>query len=180
MVTWWKKNGPEGRILALGGLILFLDQLTKLVIVLTLKLGEHWALLPGFLHVVHWGNTGSAWSLFHGNNTALACLAAVAVSALWYWRRHFEAHRPLGQIALGLLFGGTVGNLVDRMIPSRRHVVDFLYFHLRQRDGGEAGFPAFNVADMAICTGVGLILLLGLLSNSERAPKSDGQTATIE
>jgi signal peptidase II len=69
----------------------------------------------------------------------------------------------MGQVALGLLFGGTLGNLIDRLLPSRRHVVDFLYFHVHPRAGGEAGFPAFNVADMAICTGVGLMLLMGFL-----------------
>jgi signal peptidase II len=161
LVGWWRRSTPETRILGVGGTILLLDHLSKLVIVLSLRLGDHWPVLPGFLHIVHWGNTGSAWSLFHGNNTALAVVALVAVGALWYWRAHFEAHRPLGQLALGLLFGGTIGNLIDRLIPSRRHVVDFLYFHLHPRGGGEAGFPAFNVADVAICTGVGLMLLLG-------------------
>lgn len=169
LVGWWHRSRPEARILGVGGTILLLDHLTKLVIVLTLRLGDHWALLPGFLHIVHWGNTGSAWSMFHGNNTALAGIAMVAVGALWYWRAHFEAHRPLGQLALGLLFGGTIGNLIDRLIPSRRHVVDFLYFHLHPRGGGEAGFPAFNVADVAICTGVGLMLLLGFVLH-ETAP----------
>lgn len=169
MLNWWKTGGPEARIVMLGGAILFLDQLSKLVIVLTLKLGEHWALMPGFLHIVHWGNTGSAWSLFHGNNGVLAVVALLAVGALWYWRHHFEAHRPMGQAALGLLFGGTLGNLVDRLLPSRRHVVDFLYFHVHPRGGGEAGFPAFNVADVAICTGVGLMLLMGALGHGGEA-----------
>jgi lipoprotein signal peptidase len=48
-------------------------------------------------------------------------------------------------------------------------VVDFLYFYLQQRGGGEMGFPAFNVADSAICTGVGLVFLLSL--RAERKPK---------
>lgn len=167
MLTWWIQSRSEGRILCLGGAILILDQLTKLLVVSALRLGDHWAVLPGFFHLVHWGNTGSAWSLFHGNNRALAALALLAVCALWYWRSHFEAHRPMGQVALGLLFGGTIGNLIDRLVPSRQHVVDFLYFHLRQRGGGEVGFPAFNVADVAICVGVGLMLLLGLIAKPE-------------
>jgi len=57
-----------------------------------------------------------------------------------------------------LIFGGIAGNLVDRF--THKHVVDFLYFYLVQRGGGEIGFPAFNVADTAICTGVGLLFLL--------------------
>jgi signal peptidase II len=116
--------------------------------------------------------------MFHGNNTALAGIAMVAVGALWYWRAHFEAHRPVGQLALGLLFGGTIGNLIDRLIPSRRHVVDFLYFHLHPRGGGEAGFPAFNVADVAICTGVGLMLLLGFVMH-EPPPAPTPKPASV-
>lgn len=168
LAGWWIGASAEARILGVGATILGLDQLTKLIIVSTLRLGDHWAFLPGFLNIVHWGNTGSAWSLFHGNNNLLAVVALLAVGALWHWRSHFEAHRMPGQIALGLLFGGTIGNLVDRVLPSRRHVVDFLYFHVHPRGGGEAGFPAFNVADIAICTGVGLMLLLGFLP--QRAP----------
>jgi signal peptidase II len=61
-------------------------------------------------------------------------------------------------VAFGLIFGGIVGNLIDRLW--RGHVIDFLYFYLQQRGGGDIGFPAFNVADSAICTGVGLIFLI--------------------
>ena len=64
----------------------------------------------------------------------------------------------MGQFALGLIFGGIVGNLIDRLTV--KHVIDFIYFYVEQRGGKEIGFPAFNVADSAICTGVGLIFLL--------------------
>lgn len=172
---WWMGCRGEMRIISVGGVIFLLDQLTKLVIVLSLRLNDHWAALPGFLHIVHWGNTGSAWSLFHGRNHALAVVALVAVAALWYWRHHFEAHRMPGQVALGLLFGGTVGNLLDRLLPGRRHVVDFLYFHVQPRGSTEVlGFPAFNVADMAICVGVGILMLLSFHSKPPETDESAG------
>ncbi|MFM7100616.1 MAG: signal peptidase II [Verrucomicrobiota bacterium] len=156
----WSQASAERRILSLGAAVFLLDQLTKLVVVQSLRLGEERAVLPGFFTFVHWGNTGSAWSLFRGNNHLLAGVAVIALVGLWWGRRQFEAHRLPGQLALGFLFGGIVGNLLDRILPGRRHVVDFLYFHLHPREGGELGFPAFNVADMAICTGVGLLILL--------------------
>ena len=90
--------------------------------------------------------------------------------ALWIFRGHFEAHRVTGQIALGLLFGGIAGNLTDRLVPSRQHVIDFLRFYLTPRQGGEIGFPAFNIADMAICLGVGLLILLSWQADSSRPP----------
>jgi signal peptidase II len=69
-----------------------------------------------------------------------------------------------------LIFGGIVGNLTDRLMPSRNHVIDFLYFYVITRNGEEAGFPAFNVADTAICTGVGLLFLASWANESRSRP----------
>ncbi|KAB2675632.1 MAG: signal peptidase II [Verrucomicrobia bacterium] len=161
MIGIWQRASPEKRIVGIGVLAFFLDQLTKFVVVATLPLNERHNVFDGFFSFVHWGNTGSAMSMFHDNNAALAVVAVAALAALWWGRRHFESDRAPGQIALGLLFGGIAGNLADRLIPQRHHVVDFLYFYLQPRGSGsaEAYFPAFNVADIAICTGVGLLLL---------------------
>jgi signal peptidase II len=74
---------------------------------------------------------------------------------------------------LGLIFGGIAGNLVDRLIY--RHVIDFLRFYLIRRSGEELGFPAFNVADSAICIGVGLLVLLSWKRERENA---DGRTSS--
>ena len=114
--------------------------------------------MEGFFKFVHWGNTGAAWSLFRGNNYLLALVAIGALVVLYFSRHHFEARTLLGQVAFGLICGGIVGNLIDRLWFG--HVIDFLYFYLLQRGGTEVGFPAFNVADSAICTGVGLVFLI--------------------
>lgn len=160
MIGLWQRISPEKRILGIAVVAFLLDQFTKFVVVSAIPLNERQNVYDGFFSFVHWGNTGSAMSLFHDNNTALAAVAVAAIGALWWGRRHFESERTPGQVALGLLFGGIAGNLVDRLLPGRHHVVDFLYFHLNPRGGGgEAYFPAFNVADIAICTGVGLLLL---------------------
>ncbi len=160
------------RILSLGAIILALDQLTKWIVERTLPYGSERIVIDGFFNLVHWGNTGSAWSMFRGNNLALAAVSAIALVLLWVFRSRFDSGRITGQMALGLLFGGISGNLLDRLVPSRQHVVDFLYFHLHSRGGHEMGFPAFNVADSAICTGVGFLILLSLLErpNTAAAP----------
>ena len=68
----------------------------------------------------------------------------------------------------GLIFGGIVGNLIDRLWAG--HVIDFIYFFLERGQGREIGFPAFNVADSAICTGVGLVFLITWCSDRKAKP----------
>src|SRR5947208_4248234 len=152
-------NSISNRRIALVALfIVVFDQFTKQLVQWTLSVGQERVVIDGFFKFVHWGNTGAAWSMFHGNNELLAIVSLVALLVLFIYRNHFDTRTRLGQISLGLIFGGIVGNLIDRLF--RKHVIDFLYFYLQQRDGREIGFPAFNVADTAICTGVGLLFLI--------------------
>ena len=141
--------------------VLVLDQLTKLAVLKYLGYAQERVVIDGFFKFVHWGNTGAAWSLFNqfaGSNQLLAVFALAALLVLYLTRHHFDSHTVIGQLSLGLIFGGIAGNLVDRF--THGHVVDFIYFYIARRGGGEIGFPAFNVADSAICTGVGLLFLL--------------------
>lgn len=135
------------------------DQATKFAVMQFLGFREEVVVIDGFFRLVHWGNTGAAWSFFKDHNGILAVVSAVALVVLYLSRHHFGASTVLGQVALGLLLGGIAGNLTDRVLESRRHVIDFLYFYVNQRGGGELGFPAFNVADSAICVGVGLLFV---------------------
>jgi len=157
------------RIAAVAALIFILDQGTKFAVLQLLGFQQERIVIDGFFKFVHWGNTGAAWSMFRGQNNLLAGISLLAMCALWIYRRHFEVARPAGQMALGLLFGGILGNVLDRLLPSRRHVIDFIYFHLHPRGGGEIGFPAFNIADSAICTGVGLMILLSWMQRPQES-----------
>ncbi len=159
---------PNRRILALALVVAALDQFTKQLVQHLLGPRDEKVVIEGFFKFVHWWNTGAAWSVFSGNNLALAVIAVVALVVLAFSRHHFNARSPLGQVAFGLIFGGIVGNLIDRVFV--HHVIDFLYFYLQQRGGTEIGFPAFNVADSAICTGVGLVFLITWRSEREAGP----------
>ncbi|MGH7951977.1 MAG: signal peptidase II [Limisphaerales bacterium] len=156
------------RIAALALIVFALDQFTKWLVLRSLGDYDEKIVVNGFFKFVHWNNTGAAWSLFSGNNGTLAFVGLLALVALFLTRHHFDSHTLTGQIAFGLIFGGIAGNLADRLF--RHEVVDFIRFYMRQRGGGEIGFPAFNVADSAICTGVALIFLITW--KNERAPKS--------
>jgi signal peptidase II len=151
------KFSPTKRMVVMGLLILIADQVTKRWVLYSLGYSQELIVLEGFFKLVHWGNTGAAWSLFYGYNKALAGIAAIALIGLFLSRHHFDLHTITGQIALGFIFGGILGNLIDRVRVG--HVIDFLYFYLIRKDGEEFGFPAFNIADSAICVGVGLLFL---------------------
>ena len=160
------KTSSNWRIVYLALFIFALDQLTKKVVLTCLRYGEEKDLIHGFFKLVHWGNTGAAWSLFRGNNAILAVVALAALIILFLTRHHFDIHTLGGQISLGLIFGGILGNLTDRLL--RKYVIDFLYFYVIRRDGEEAGFPAFNVADSAICVGVALLFIFSWRNESAK------------
>ncbi len=164
---------PNRRIAAIALGVFALDQLTKYLVLLFLPTRDsEKVIVDGFFKLVHWGNTGAAWSLLSGNNELLAIVALVALLVLFLSRHHFDSRTGLGQLAFGLIFGGIAGNLLDRLLPSRRHVIDFIRFYLEQRGGVEVGFPAFNVADSGICIGVALVFLITWKSDRmEKAAK---------
>jgi signal peptidase II len=147
---WW---------LSLG--VFVLDQLTKVWIALTIPFdGANYHVHPvtvidGFFYIIHVGNTGAAWSLFAGQTTMLALLALLTLGGIYFWRHALELKQRPVQLAFGLLCGGIIGNLVDRMLHG--HVIDFLDFHF----GGYI-YPTFNVADAGICIGVTIYLIHSL------------------
>ena len=171
-----KNLSHNGRVAVLAGAIFVLDQLTKLVVLAFLDHSDEKVVIDGFFKFVHWGNTGAAWSMFQGNNGILALVGLIAFVALVLARHHFDIHTIPGQISMGLIFGGIAGNLLDRARVG--HVIDFLYFYVYRSDGREAGFPAFNVADTAICSGVGLLFLYSIRSEGE--PRSENKPKTAE
>jgi signal peptidase II len=149
------------RRLWLLGLVVFgLDQLTKTWINMRLPLGSygpgaHIPIFPGFFNLVHVGNTGAAWSMFTGASTVLALLAVSTLLAVFLWRRQLGLRQPAVQMAFGLLCGGIVGNLTDRLLHG--HVIDFIDLHF-----GSYVYPTFNVADSGICLGVFTYVLWSL------------------
>jgi signal peptidase II len=145
--------------LAVG--VYILDQLTKLAIAARMPLGTYGEasgaipVVRGFFYLVLQGNTGAAWSMFTGRSVLLAVLAAGTLVAIYFWRQALGLRERLAQLCFGLLCGGIVGNLTDRLIHG--HVIDFIDLHF-----GNYVYPTFNVADSGICVGVILYLILSL------------------
>ena len=136
--------------------VVLLDQASKEWVRGAFSLHESVPVIPGFFHLTYIRNTGAAWGLFSGQNIALSALALVMLAVLVAFRRKILPPGRVHRVALGLLCGGIVGNLFDRLRLD--YVVDFLDFFVRN-----SHFPAFNVADSAICIGVGIYVLGTLL-----------------
>ena len=130
-----------------------LDQFTKWLVVRSIRPEESRVVISGFFSLVNWRNTGAAWGILRDYNLVLTAVSLLTVLALYLFRHSFQLHRPGPRIALGLIAGGIIGNLIDRVRVG--HVIDFLFFYI-----GQYHWPAFNVADSAICVGVGLYIIL--------------------
>lgn len=139
--------------------VALLDQASKWWVRSSFFLHESRELIPGFFNLTHIVNTGAAFGLLAGEPTVVRQLfftgvALVALVAIVFIHRQVREQHPLFVHALGLIAGGAVGNLIDRVRFGG--VTDFLDFYL-----GKYHWPAFNVADSAITVGVVLFLLAG-------------------
>lgn len=140
------------------------DQATKSIATSYIHLHDSIEVYPGVFDLTYIQNTGAAWGIFSGANHWLVTLSIAMLLVLVRYRRQIVGNGWVSRLALGLLLGGILGNLIDRMRLG--YVIDFLDFHW-----DSAHFPAFNVADSAICVGVMLYLLL-------QFSRPDGQTDT--
>jgi signal peptidase II len=147
--------------ITLSLVVIILDALTKLWITSTFALNESRSVIPDFFQIIHVRNPGAAFGIGANSGSAFVpmLLNAGAIGVLVlvgvYSFRAAISDRVL-QTGLHLILGGAVGNLVDRFRFGS--VVDFLDFYVRV--GGQAHhWPAFNVADSAICIGIGLLFL---------------------
>lgn len=139
--------------------VFFLDQWSKVSIEAMLRLGETKALLPGLFHLTYVRNFGAAFSLFHGQVGLLTITAGVIALAIVLYQLVQRPQEPLMVLGLGLLLGGALGNFVDRA------TLGFVRDMLDLRYQGQNIWPIFNVADMAVLAGIGLLLLHSLLEN---------------
>jgi signal peptidase II len=145
-------------LLVVAGTAVIADQLTKSIVTTRLPIGDAVASLGPF-SIHHVQNTGIAFGLFAHSTTAVIVLTAAAVTAmLVFFARQAQRH-PLLPVALGLVIGGSVSNLVDRVRLG--HVTDFLDFLY---------WPAFNLADTFIVVGVAL-LFVSFVASDRTSPR---------
>jgi signal peptidase II len=145
-------------LLAVTVVLVALDQATKYWIMSLYRLGETLPVVPGFFNITYVRNTGAAFSFLANADAAFRVpffmiLPTVALLGIGYVFRKTPDHHHLLIWGLALTVSGALGNLIDRVVFES--VTDFLHFHWMNR----YHFPMFNVADIAISVGVGLLLL---------------------
>ncbi len=162
-----KASSPTGKwqiflFFLIALLVAVADQLTKEWIRSHLALGQSF-LEAGWFRLTHVQNTGAAFGLFQGQAFSLSVVTLIGIVLLllyvfFIFRRFPFLNSALSRVALGLVLGGTIGNLVDRIRFG--YVTDFIDFTV---------WPAFNIADSAVV--VGAILFAYLLLSSVRTGK---------
>lgn len=133
--------------LGIGILVFIIDQLVKHLVVSTMHLGQSLPVIKGIFHITYVLNPGAAFGMLEHQRWffILVALAAVLLGAAFY--KKLQQESLLMRSGAGLLLGGAVGNLADRIQSGL--VVDFLDFRI---------WPVFNIADIAICAGAGILI----------------------
>lgn len=133
--------------LGIGILVFIIDQLVKHLVVSTMHLGQSLPLIKGIFHITYVLNPGAAFGMLEHQRWffIVVALAAVLLGVAFYKKLQQESF--LMRSGAGLLLGGAVGNLADRIQSGL--VVDFLDFRI---------WPVFNIADIAICAGAGILI----------------------
>ena len=163
--------------------IVILDQITKQLVLQYIPLGKHITIVEGFFDLVHFRNPGAAFGMFANASAGFRSsffylIAAFATVMLFFYFRSLHKDDRLMATTLSLIFGGMLGNIIDRL--RFNEVVDFLFVHFHHKAvswelfGKQINFtlewPAFNVADSAIT--VSMFLLFFSLIRDSRQKKS--------
>ncbi len=144
------------RLILISGFVIIADQLTKYIIKINIALYDNIIVIKNFFNITHILNPGGAFGFFASSSPGvrkfvfLFVSSIVALLILWFYKKSAKNFIFLS-IGLALIFGGAVGNLIDRFIYGK--VLDFLDFYM-----GTYHWPAFNMADSAITIGMGILI----------------------
>lgn len=170
MVMKVKKN-----IYIITLILVILDQVVKRIIINSFSLLEVKEIIPDFFYFTYVENTGAAWSILEDSTFFLTVISAICLIILNRYLMKKNTFSHLEEWYYGLIMGGILGNFIDRVV--RDGVVDYIGFEF-----GNYQFPIFNIADMAIVIGVGLVLLemiKGDNDDRDRSKKERDKTRSV-
>ena len=143
------------KIFLLAIIGIFLDQVTKLLVTGFLNLNQVINVIDGFFSITYVRNTGAAWGMFSNNTLFISIISILFLFILIKYIKELPKIDFLYVVAFGLIIGGIIGNLIDRLL--RGYVVDFFRFIIL-----DYNYPVFNVADMLIVIG-SIILIISFV-----------------
>jgi signal peptidase II len=157
-------------LMAITGFLVALDQITKLYVHTHFNLGESISVIPDFFNLTYVRNFGAAFGFLAESHPTFReifflTMPPVALIIILSLLRSVPDKDTLQIAALSSIFGGAIGNYIDRL--RFRYVIDFFDFHLKNK----YSWPAFNIADVAIVCGVGILLVLMILENKRNQPE---------
>lgn len=144
------------RFLLVAGIVVALDQATKAVIRGWLHPGERWPADAELLVFSHVHNTGAAFGILQGAGTFLVIATLITIGAITFYLLTLPAHSKFYPLALSLILGGAIGNLIDRVRLG--YVTDFI---------DPTHYPAFNLADSAIVIGIIAVAILSFFEQDD-------------
>ncbi|MBF7018928.1 signal peptidase II [Staphylococcus sp. 18_1_E_LY] len=147
-----KRQYYIGTSLFIAIIILILDQVTKFVIASSMRIGDSFEVIPGFLNITSHRNNGAAWGILSGKMSFFFIITLIILIVLVVFYIKEAKNNLFMQIALSLLFAGALGNFIDRLFHGE--VVDFIDTYIFGYN-----FPIFNVADSSLTIGVILIII---------------------
>lgn len=152
------------KIYIISLIIFILDQITKSLISTYLKLNESIEIIKDFFYIRYINNKGASWGILENNRILLIGLSIIVIIMIIRYSYSFKKTK-LNTYGFGLLLGGILGNLSDRLIFG--YVKDFLDFIIFRYD-----FPVFNIADISIVIGVVLLIISILKGEDKNGSKS--------
>lgn len=132
--------------------VILIDQWTKWLVIKKMELYEKIPIIENFFYLTSHRNKGAAWGILQDQMVFFYIITVIVVIGIVYYMEKHIKDQKLMAIAFSLILGGALGNFIDRLF--RKEVVDFLDFIIFSYD-----YPIFNVADMALVIGVGLVLI---------------------
>ena len=141
-------------IIILSLICLIIDQITKILVIKILPLSGSIEIIKNFFYIIPTNNTGAAFSILIGQRIFLILITIAILAFLIQYIKKNKIERKIDIISFSFIIGGSLGNLIDRII--RGSVIDFISLKL-----GNYNFPIFNTADTLIVVGV-ILLLIGV------------------
>jgi signal peptidase II len=146
---------------ATAAVIFIADQATKAMVTSGIGLNERVRIVGDLVQLWHVTNSGAAFSLFQGGTLLFLVVTVLAVGMIAYFHRTFRGRNPWLHVLLGVILGGTAGNLVDRIRFG--YVTDFVSVGV-----GDVRWPTFNVADSSIVVGIGVLVIYLMMTDRRR------------